>query len=1027
MKFNLQHTLFLFTIYGAHALCANDAEIVLRGYSSKAISLAKNAEKELSKGTDESLTNGIKLYEEVIVDPSFKRLGTDQQLPIYRTLGAAYQKKELYAQEEELLKKLIESTSFKSYRITLKSDLVTSYIQQERLEEAEAIIKKLCKKPKALAQQERKEVSLLLERLSLHYEKHLRLGEKLMQAGEYKDACPHLETTLKAIRRKKFPLQSAPKARGELLAKLKLQLALAYSFSADFAKVSSLFHDEENYWEPSSEPIAKMHQQGSLLGALALLKDGHYEDAYTFFSSALQPPSYLSLPHLQIGYLEKCHAAFNIGKMKSAEHALLAFFALDPSSELRHKGLSFKARLHLYNNRFSEAVQVIDELLVDTMFCREHTFEANYLKGYLLYKTQKYEDAYAFFERSIPEQERAQLPWTSHTLTLLGNCYLYHAQKCTQEFEKKAFLEKSTLCFEELLQRDVSEQAALHYAKGLFFTSILLNHPPTLEKLQAHVKKYEFLLSDDGKFEVDFLLSLATNSLPNTLQENTSSLYGIALLLQAMKQVDTKARNSLHSIEKAYKYVKDRNLEPMIVELLLRKPQDKNSLLFAKQIIDDKLAKTKDQKTQIVLLAKQIRIDLQLALLQKKFDTDIEQKAFGFLQEHPDPSVMHALGFFYLKNNVMHEALTLFQKAAHDFPEYYGRDQLLYISQHLLEKTESQIDAIRALKKELFTSYPTSSYAAECYFSFISEKEYALGTPHAISHLKNMPTLFANSPYTCLAHFYIANFYKTESSRQKDPQTQLEQLVDAKNHYQKLLTLSSQVSSSHVLCKNIEDILRPTLLSCSQVLLELSELGPNKIALLNECEGCLKALITKLDPQKPTDFPMWLDSMTSLASTYEKLEKSQDCRKQLKSVLHYLHVLNIRGKPLAKVYIALARADVKAGEIIKALRLLTIAERVLQKEPSRELLLEIWIEKSMCFRRQENLEKAMVLLSKVINDKEASQLRIKAMLLRSEIYELTHRKELAIRQLEAAAKKGGIWGSIAKKKLAWFKGEVAEK
>ena len=59
----------------------------------------------------------------------------------------------------------------------------------------------------------------------------------------------------------------------------------------------------------------------------------------------------------------------------------------------------------------------------------------------------------------------------------------------------------------------------------------------------------------------------------------------------------------------------------------------------------------------------------------------------------------------------------------------------------------------------------------------------------------------------------------------------------------------------------------------------------------------------------------------------------------------------------------------------------------------------------------------MLLLSRVINDDVISPLRIKAMFLRAEIYEMQGRPELAIKQLEAAARKGGEWAQKAQEKL----------
>ena len=59
----------------------------------------------------------------------------------------------------------------------------------------------------------------------------------------------------------------------------------------------------------------------------------------------------------------------------------------------------------------------------------------------------------------------------------------------------------------------------------------------------------------------------------------------------------------------------------------------------------------------------------------------------------------------------------------------------------------------------------------------------------------------------------------------------------------------------------------------------------------------------------------------------------------------------------------------------------------------------------------------MKILSQVINEDAVSGLRLKAMYLRAEIYEEQGREELALKQLEALAKKGGEWSLKAKEKL----------
>lgn len=83
--------------------------------------------------------------------------------------------------------------------------------------------------------------------------------------------------------------------------------------------------------------------------------------------------------------------------------------------------------------------------------------------------------------------------------------------------------------------------------------------------------------------------------------------------------------------------------------------------------------------------------------------------------------------------------------------------------------------------------------------------------------------------------------------------------------------------------------------------------------------------------------------------------------------------------------------------------------------PSEKL--DLWIQQSICHQELNQLDNAMLLLSKVINDDVISPLRIKAMFLRAEIYELQGRPELAVKQLEAAARKGGEWAQKSQEKL----------
>ncbi len=84
---------------------------------------------------------------------------------------------------------------------------------------------------------------------------------------------------------------------------------------------------------------------------------------------------------------------------------------------------------------------------------------------------------------------------------------------------------------------------------------------------------------------------------------------------------------------------------------------------------------------------------------------------------------------------------------------------------------------------------------------------------------------------------------------------------------------------------------------------------------------------------------------------------------------------------------------------------------------STDQRLDLLIQQSQCFKEMNQPEKAILILSKVVNDDAVSSLRVKAMFLRAEIYEKQNRYELARKQLEATSKMGGEWALKAKEKM----------
>ena len=111
--------------------------------------------------------------------------------------------------------------------------------------------------------------------------------------------------------------------------------------------------------------------------------------------------------------------------------------------------------------------------------------------------------------------------------------------------------------------------------------------------------------------------------------------------------------------------------------------------------------------------------------------------------------------------------------------------------------------------------------------------------------------------------------------------------------------------------------------------------------------------------------------------------------------------------------IAMRRHDFK-----QALHNFSLAEKAASENlMSADQKIDLWIQQSLCYRELHDLDQAMLILSQAINDDTISSLRVKAMYLRAEIYALQGRHDLARKQLEATAKKGGDWALKSKERL----------
>lgn len=343
--------------------------------------------------------------------------------------------------------------------------------------------------------------------------------------------------------------------------------------------------------------------------------------------------------------------------------------------------------------------------------------------------------------------------------------------------------------------------------------------------------------------------------------------------------------------------------------------------------------------------------------------------------------------------------------------------------------------------QNVYQQAPQSPYAPLAYFHLYSYREYMHGQRKAIKHLKNMPSLFPTHPLLVCV-YYLIGLDHTKDHLSEEGQllyrqdwiAAIEAFQQAESTFDALdeqtgIPLDERLYFIHLRYQAQLERARANLEIARQ------STGGKRQIYLEYAEEVFKQLIQEFttphalamqELKKQTSYPkIWAEAEFKLAQIYEEREKWQEAQHCLETSLrHYEQAEITHGYGLMRVWYKKGQLAQKQQNDQVALNHYLKAEEVSLYKTilSPDEKLDLWIQQSMCYKSLHQLDEAMRLLSKVINDDVISALRIKAMFLRAEIYELQGRPELAHKQLEATARKGGEWAQQAQAKLEQFYG-----
>lgn len=387
---------------------------------------------------------------------------------------------------------------------------------------------------------------------------------------------------------------------------------------------------------------------------------------------------------------------------------------------------------------------------------------------------------------------------------------------------------------------------------------------------------------------------------------------------------------------------------------------------------------------------------------------DLFAKSALHSQEKYSVEALYVLATFYYERENYEQAQKFFLQLAKEHPTSHRAAEGWFWAAESTERLGKDPKPFRA---RVYIDYPECEWAAKAYFHYYPYHQYLEGKSEALDHLKELSARFPDS-YLLIPAYYLIGMNEHN-------------LSDAKTSFDKALLAFSNYIKDHPTPEMTMIYLRyQAMLQLATRYLESTE-SPQH---LEECEKILTVLIDEWN-QKDHPFASLLKSNDPYPPIFEEgefrlvqcyLKQKRDLKAQkilAQMIVHYTVARKDEGSYYAQVWEQQGRLAMGCSDFDTALTCFNTALDKKGEPLSDEQRLTLWILQSEAFRGKKEYGTAMRLLSRVINTEFASPLRLKAMLLRAEIYEAQGRPELAIRQLESVAKKGGEWALEAKIKL----------
>lgn len=912
------------------------------------------------------------------------------------------------------------------------------------------------------------------------YTDNLRNAERLMDASLYEESIPLYKEVLQAAIDGFYPLvlDLHSGSAGEKVVQIQYRLSEAYFHQRNYGEALLVLEKLRADLSKDRERASLIEEEKNALYLLGRVYQemGKTEHAILAYTDYIRSGEKKFLSHYEEAQWQLGLLCFLRGDYEKAEEYFKTLTNNGDNIRIYYLSRIYLAKIFLHKKEHPSVEQLLFPLLGIFIQDESLRYEVSFLRAESFFQRQMYHKAIELFEQAIPNRNKELAEWYPDALyNLAWSCLKVMEELKERKEERLVYFEKSEKAFQELIRFNQEDRAYI----GLSRLYILRNR--FIDESMDSLKEVEKLLEGKASFssidfqsEAFFLLAEATESYSKKREIYTSlteDIYratrfyalawysrGISTFQHAKKmktdlerkQVEGLLNESIMDFEKAFELFldDDKKLAGKALEYAARvyfykgdkESRLKSYALFHKLFKEhSEIFSLMENRDELLYLQSLVASRLLYEDKLEEFLSVSQETLVELIDHFPEgayvDSALHLLGTIYFRQGSYDKAERAFTRLSVSYPKSaYAGESWFWVSECMDRQRKNQ-EIIREYRKKVFEDYPECVYAAEAYFKYYTFSDYTQGSMEPLAHLQNMELLYSQSPFLIVSHYLLGMNHKQDRKMQdgtiwkkSDPAAAIHSFEEAQKvfDFSYAKGLIPEGDLEYFITVRYRALLERALIKLQmaegmegakkQVYLEwAADAFEDILKDFYDSEHPLSRILTRGQPY-PRIFE---ESEYGLAQVYLKVREVVKAEEILSSMLEKYAQANVRkGYYLSRVWYEQGRISMLRGEYELSMKFFNRAEDAAKGGMLHtEQRLDLWIQKSHCYRELKEYDAAMLMLSKAINEDVISPLRLKAMYLRAEIYEMEGRNELAVKQLEATAKKGGLWANKAKEKL----------